>query len=188
MSRIGKKQIKIPSGIEVALKGDELKVKGPKGELVLVLHPNIKAVLGEDGDVKTIELALKEMREKKDSALWGLHGSLVRNMIHGVKEGWSKELELVGVGFKVALKGDKLELELGFSHTVDFPLPKGISAKVEKNIITLSGADKQMVGETAARIRSLKPPEPYKGKGVKYVGEAIIRKAGKAAKAGTAAK
>ncbi len=188
MSRVGKKPIMIPAGIEATLSGRELKIKGPKGDLFLELHPNINAVISSDDGAKKIEISLKELRNKKDQALWGLYGSLVRNMIRGVKDNWVKELELVGVGFKVALKGSALLLDLGFSHPVDFPLPKGILAKVEKNVITLSGVDKQLVGEVAARIRSLKPPEPYKGKGIKYVNEIIIRKAGKAAKAGTAAK
>lgn len=189
MSRVGKKPILIPKEVEAVLKDGELKIKGAKGELVLALHPNISAEIKEEDGKKFVYITLKKLESKKDQALWGLYGSLVKNMVHGVKDGWSKELEVIGVGFKVAQKGTAaLELELGFSHTIDFPLPKGVAAKVEKNIITLTGADKQMVGEVAASIRSLKKPEPYKGKGIKYVGETIIRKAGKAAKAGGAAK
>ncbi len=188
MSRIGKKTIFIPAGIEVAIKEDVLRVKGPKGELSLALHPHVGASLGEEEGAKFVRVTLKKQESKKDSALWGLYGSLVKNMILGVKDGWSKELEMVGVGFKVAQKADSLEFEVGFSHPVIFPLPKGVTAKVEKNTITLSGIDKHLIGETAARLRSIRPPEPYKGKGIKYVNEVIIRKAGKAAKAGTAAK
>lgn len=189
MSRIGKKLITIPAGVQVALDGNTLRVKGAKGELLLTVHPKLVLDMSEVSGVKTIHLTLKEdLEDKKDNALWGLYGSLVRNMIKGVKDGWEEQLELVGVGFKVAQKGEALELEVGFSHPVKFSVPKGILAKVEKNTITLTGADKQMLGETAARIRSIKPPEPYKGKGIKYIDEVIRRKAGKAAKAGTAAK
>lgn len=189
MSRIGKKLITIPAGVQVTREGNTLLVKGAKGELLLAVHPKLVLNMSEDAGVKTINLTLKEdVGEKKDNALWGLYGSLVRNMIKGVKDGWEEQLELVGVGFKVAQKGETLELEVGFSHPVSFSVPKGVAVKVEKNIITLTGADKQMLGETAARIRSIKPPEPYKGKGIKYIDEVIRRKAGKAAKAGTAAK
>ena len=189
MSRVGKKPILIPKEVEAVLKDNELKIKGAKGELILALHSNINVEMKEEDGKKLVYLTLKKLESKKDQALWGLYGSLVRNMIHGVKDGWSKELELIGVGFKVAQKGAAaLEFELGFSHTIDFPLPKGIVAKVEKNAITISGVDKQLVGEVAASIRALKPPEPYKGKGIKYTNETIIRKAGKAAKAGGAAK
>lgn len=188
MSRVGKKSIIITPGVELSLKDSELRVKGAKGELVLKLHPHIGAEIFEEEGARQVRLNLKESGNKKDQALWGLYGALVRNMIHGVKEGWSKELELVGIGFKVAQKADALELEVGFSHPVIFPLPKGVSAKVEKNIITLSGIDKHLIGESAAQLRSIKPPEPYKGKGIKYINEVIIRKAGKSAKAGTASK
>lgn len=188
MSRIGKKSIIIPSGVEVTATGSELRAKGAKGELSLKLHPHIGAVISAEEGGNFVRLNLKESGNKKDQALWGLYGALLRNMIHGVKDGWSKELELVGIGFKVAQKADVLELEVGFSHPVTFPLPKGVSAKVEKNTITFFGIDKHLIGETAAQLRSIRPPEPYKGKGIKYVNEVILRKAGKAAKAGTASK
>lgn len=188
MSRIGKKTIIIPAGVDVAAIDSELRVKGAKGELILKLHPHINAVISSEEGGNFVRLNLKELGNKKDQALWGLYGALLRNMIHGVKDGWSKELELVGIGFKVAQKADALELEVGFSHPVTFPLPKGVTTKVEKNTITFFGIDKHLVGETAAQLRSIRPPEPYKGKGIKYVNEVIIRKAGKAAKAGTASK
>lgn len=179
----------VPSGIQAELEGNTLRIYGPKGELSLEVHPHLSAVIAEADGGKWVKVALRqETREKKDQALWGLYGSLIRNMMKGVQDGWSKQLELIGVGFKVAQKGESLELEVGFSHPVNFPLPKGISAKVEKNIITISGADKRLVGDVAARLRAIKPPEPYKGKGIKYINEVIRRKAGKAAKAGTAAK
>lgn len=188
MSRIGKKSIIIPRGVEVTATGSELRAKGAKGELSLKLHPHLSAVISAEEGGNFVRLNLKESGNKKDQALWGLYGALLRNMIHGVKDGWSKELELVGIGFKVAQKADALELEVGFSHPVTFPLPKGVSAKVEKNTITFFGIDKHLIGETAAQLRSIRPPEPYKGKGIKYVNEVILRKAGKAAKAGTASK
>lgn len=188
MSRVGKKSIIIPPGVEVTATDSELRAKGAKGELTLKLHPHINAVTSSEEGGNFVRLNLKETGNKKDQALWGLYGALVANMIHGVKDGWSKELELVGIGFKVAQKADILELEVGFSHPVIFPIPKGVTAKVEKNTITFLGIDKHLIGETAAQLRSIRPPEPYKGKGIKYADEVIVRKAGKAAKAGTASK
>ena len=190
MSRIGKKPVSIPSGVELKIQDGVLSAKGAKGELSLTLHPSLNAVIEDaEGGGKQARIVLKQdSPEKKDLAIWGLYGSLLRNLILGVKEGFERRLELVGVGFKVASKGESLELEVGFSHSVNFFIPKGISAKVEKNIITISGVDKHLVGSIAAQLRSIKPPEPYKGKGIKYSDEVIRRKAGKAAKAGAAAK
>lgn len=174
MSKIGKKPIDIPAGITVSADNNNLVVKGSKGELAVVIDSIIKI------DLKDNQVILSPKKEvKKANALWGLSRSLVANMIYGVEKGYEKELELQGVGYKVAKKGNDLELNLGFSHSVNFKAPEGIEFKVEKNKIAILGIDKQLVGQVAANIRSLKKPEPYKGKGIRYVGEQIRRKVGK---------
>lgn len=177
MSRIGKKPITIPSGVTVTITPHEVKVKGPKGELTQALHPDVQ-VAQQD---QALQVTVVDPADKRQKALWGLFGSLLKNMTVGVTQGYEKKLEVNGVGFKVALKKDTLELALGFSHPVLFTIPKGVTAVVEKNVITLTGADKQQVGQVAAEIRKLKKPEPYKGKGIKYADEVLRRKAGKAA-------
>lgn len=177
MSRIGKKQLTLPTNVTLTTSGKEVVVKGPKGELKLTLHSDV-SVNVQDG-VVTVSVIDPENIDQR--ALWGTFGSLLRNMVTGVSEGYKKQLEVNGVGFKVALKGTKLELALGFSHPVVFEIPKGITAKVEANLITLEGADKHLLGQTAASIRGLREPEPYKGKGIKYLDETIRRKAGKSA-------
>lgn len=179
MSRIGKKLISIPKGVEVKIEQSFVLVKGPKGELKEAIHPRVTIVL-ENNEVK---ITVEDPELKSDKALWGLYGSMVKNMITGVTVGFEKKLEINGVGYKAALSGDKITLNLGFSHPVDFSLPKGITAGIEKNIISISGIDKRLVGAVAAELRALRPPEPYKGKGIKYIDEVIIKKAGKAAKA-----
>lgn len=177
MSRIGKKPIEIPSGIEVKIVNDLVSVKGPKGELSLKIHPDVLIEKKEN----EINVNIKNSDDVDQRALWGLFARLIQNMIIGVKDGYEKKMEVVGVGFRVALAGNKLVLNLGLSHQVEFVLPAGIKAEVEKNIITLSGIDKQLVGETAARLRRLRKPDVYKGKGIKYVDEIIKKKPGKAA-------
>ena len=179
MSRIGKKPIQIPSGVDVQVSDSELRVKGPKGELKLALHPHVR--LERAGE--TLTVTVKDENDKKDRALWGLFNRLAANLVVGVTKGYEKSLEFVGVGYKVSVAGKTVKMDVGFSHEVDFPLPAGIDAKADKNTLTISGIDKQLVGETAARIRRIRKPEPYKGKGIKYVDEVIRRKAGKAAKA-----
>jgi large subunit ribosomal protein L6 len=183
MSRVGKKILPIPKGVDVTVAGHDVRVKGPKGELTLAMHPRVKAAVN-DG-VLTVDVTDPEY--VKDRALWGLTRRLIENMVVGVTKGYEKKLEVNGVGFKVNLAGKTLKLDVGFSHEVDFAVPAGIAVAVEKNVITVTGIDKQLVGETAAKIRAIKKPEPYKGKGIKYVDETIRRKAGKAAKAGSAA-
>lgn len=179
MSRIGKKPILIPLGVNITVTGGRVSVKGSKGELQREIHSDIAV------SIKDNEVLLSPARSgKKTPALWGLSRSLVSNMILGVSAGFEKKLEYEGIGFRANLEGDTLVFSLGFSHPVRFQAPKGIAFKVEKNVITVSGADKELVGETAARIRNLKPPEPYKGKGIRYQGEVIRRKAGKKAVAG----
>jgi large subunit ribosomal protein L6 len=179
MSRLGKNPITIPAGVTVKIADGVLCVKGPKTELKYKPHPNaIVEVAGSE-----VKVSVAKPEEKFDRSLWGLTHKLVINMITGVTAGFSKQLEIIGVGFKVAVLGSKINLDLGFSHPVTFELPKGIEAKAEKNILTISGADKQTVGQVAAAIRKLRKPEPYKGKGIRYVGEVVRQKAGKAAKA-----
>lgn len=178
MSRIGKKPVVIPSGVSLTLQGNTLKAKGPKGELELPVHGDVHVEIGE-GEVV---VSVKDTSEKQQKALWGLFRSLVQNLVLGVSSGFTKQLELQGVGFKVAATANELQFALGFSHPVNVPIPSGISATVEKNIITISGSSKQQVGQFAANVRRLKEPEPYKGKGIRYVGENVRRKAGKAAK------
>ena len=180
MSRIGKQLIPIPDGVNLTVSDQEVRVKGPKGELVLALHPLVRCA-HENG---VLSVSVVNPDDKSQRALWGLFQRLVANMVLGVTSGFSKSLEVNGVGFKVALSGNQLTCALGFSHPVIFTLPPGVTGTVEKNVITVSGADKQLVGETATRIRALKKPEPYKGKGIKYTNETIRRKAGKAGKAG----
>jgi large subunit ribosomal protein L6 len=176
MSRIGKQLIKVPSGVIVTINGTIIEVKGPKGELIVQIRPEIEAKM-QDGQ---ISFTVKE-QSKESSAFWGLAKALVANAVKGVTEEYKKELEIQGVGYRARVEGDNLVLEMGFSHPVNLAKPNGISFIVEKNIIRIFGIDKQLVGETAAKIRAIKPPEPYKGKGIRYVGETVLRKAGKRA-------
>ncbi len=180
MSKIGKKPIQIPAGVEVTLEGHELIVKGPKGELRKKFPETLQVRLSE-GALLVAPRSEAAPDPKETGALWGLGRALARNMILGVTEGFSKSLELQGVGYKAAQKGSDLELNLGFSHPILFPIPEGMSVKIEKNVITLSGTDKESVGLVAARLRALKVPEPYKGHGVRYSDEVIKLKPGKKA-------
>ncbi|OGY47534.1 MAG: 50S ribosomal protein L6 [Candidatus Buchananbacteria bacterium RIFCSPHIGHO2_02_FULL_38_8] len=177
MSRIGKQLIVIPAGIDVKIDDKRITVKGPKGELTQDIHRLVKITQKDN----QISISVKNQAEKRQKALWGLFKRLVENMIIGVKEGFSKKLEVNGVGYKAVAQGKKLVLNVGYSHPVEYDLSEGVEAGVEKNIITISGTDKQLVGQTAAEIRSIRKPEPYKGKGIKYIDEVIIRKTGKAA-------
>jgi len=179
MSRVGKQLIIIPSGVTVKIEGQKVSVKGPKGDLERTFHSNTVIVLNG----REISVSVKNPEEGFDRGLWGLSRVLISNMIKGVTEGFSKKLEIAGIGFKAQVQGNKLVLSLGFSHPVELEFPKNISAVVEKNLVTVSGIDKEQVGQFAATIKLLKKPEPYKGKGIKYQGEKIRRKAGKAAKA-----
>lgn len=185
MSRIGKKPLTIPEQVTFAIEaGNVVRVKGPKGELTRTFHPHVTFSL--QGNVCTV--TVQDEENIQDRALWGLSRRLAANMIEGVTKGYEKKLEMIGVGYRAAAAGQKLTLQVGFSHPVEFILPKGITASVEKNtFITLSGSDREVLGNTAARIRAVRKPEPYKGKGIKYAGEVIRRKLGKAAKAAGAA-
>ncbi|NBE80822.1 50S ribosomal protein L6 [Micromonospora rubida] len=179
MSRIGRKSIPVPAGVDITIDGQTIKVKGPKGELSHTLAEPIKAERAEDGQLHVN----RPNDERKAKELHGLSRTLVANMIVGVTEGYRKSLEIAGTGYRVTAKGKDLEFALGFSHPVLVPAPDGITFTVEKpTVFHVAGIDKQQVGEVAANIRKIRPPEPYKGKGVKYQGEVIRRKAGKAGK------
>ena len=175
MSRIGKKAIAIPSGVNVTLEGQTVTVKGPKGQLAWTVSEEIE--VKQEGQ----ELILTPRNDtQRARGMWGLSRTLVANMVEGVTKGYEEVLELVGVGYRAAMKGQALSMQLGFSHDVDIPAPAGIAFAVPKQTeIKISGIDKQAVGETAARIRRIRPPEPYKGKGVRYAGEKVRRKEGK---------
>ena len=175
MSRIGKRPIPVPKDVEVKIHGDLLSVKGPRGELERRVHPKI-TVKKDNGSISLV--TVDDSRESR--SLHGLFGALVSNMVVGVTRGFEKVLEIVGVGYRAELKGRTAVFNLGYSHPVDFALPDGIDARIEKSRIVLSGIDKELLGLTAARIRNLRAPEPYKGKGIKYADEVIRKKAGKA--------
>ena len=177
MSRVGKQIIEIPAGVEIQLEKGNIKVKGPKGELSLDIHPLVLV----DYKDNQITVNVKDPKIKEQKSLWGLFNRLISNLVVGVVDGFKKELEVNGVGYKAIIEGDVLNLQLGYSHPIDYKIPDGIEITVEKNLITISGIDKQSVGQTAAEIRLLRKPEPYKGKGIKYVDEIIRRKVGKAA-------
>ncbi len=181
MSRIGKQSILIPSGVTVNVTGQDLLVKGPKGELSLALHPQASAAMEklENGDDV---LVIRVKDEKADSAIWGTMRALASNMVHGVSLGWSKSLELSGVGFKMKVQGKELVMSLGFSHEIRYDIPEGITASIDGSILTIDGVDAELVGKVASEIRAFKKPEPYKGKGFRYTDEVIRRKVGKAAK------
>lgn len=179
MSRIGRKPITIPAGVEVTQNERVISVKGPKGSLEVVLLPGL--AMAQDGDQLTVS---QEVETAETAKTFGLVRTLINNAVVGVSTGYERKLEVNGVGFRVAVAGSTINLSLGFSHPVAFALPAGVEAKVEKNLITLTSHDKQLVGQTAANLRALKKPEPYKGKGIKYVEERIRRKAGKTAAKG----
>jgi large subunit ribosomal protein L6 len=176
MSRLGKIPIKLPASLTAKFENNNLEIKGPKGELQLNVSPIVKLDLKET----EIVLSIKDS-SKKSKAFWGLFHALIKNMVIGVTEGFEKKLEINGVGYRATLTGNTLKLNLGYSHPIDYNLPAGVSANLEANTITLSSIDKALLGETAQKIRSFRPPEPYKGKGIKYSDETIIKKAGKTA-------
>ena len=186
MSRIGNQPVEIPQEVTVEIRENSVKVKGPKGELSRIMQPQIKV------DQKD---SLLIVTRKDDTAvsksLHGLYRALLVNMVVGVSQGYVRKLEVVGVGFKFKPNGNKLTLNIGFSHVVEFVAPEGIlfeENKDEKNIITIKGIDKEVIGEVAAKVRAIRPPEPYKGKGIRYLGEHVEKKAGKSASTGGAAK
>lgn len=175
MSRIGKKAVAIPSGVTVSLNGADLAVKGPKGELAMKFVPEVLVAQEEN------TIAVKPAdNTKRARSMWGMQRTMISNIFEGVTNGFSKKLEINGVGYRAQMKGSSLNLQLGFSHDVDFPVPTGVKIETpDQTTIVISGIDKQQVGETAAKIREYRKPEPYKGKGIKYEGEYIFRKEGK---------
>lgn len=177
MSRVGKQIVNIPAGTEVSLSGNSLSVKGSKGELKRDFKTNLIAI-----NVNGSEITFTPKNEENSTkALWGTYASHVKNMIKGVNESFEKKLEIEGVGFKSEVQGESMKFALGFSHPILMPIPAGLKVTAEKNVITITGCDKEVVGEFAANIRDLKKPEPYKGKGIHYAGEFIRRKQGKKA-------
>lgn len=178
MSRIGKLPIEVPSDVEVVIEGNLVKVKGKLGELKQEIRPEIE--ITRDGNVITVT---RKAEDRTSRALHGLSRTLIYNMVNGVSKGFEKKLEIVGVGYRAQVQGSTLNLTLGFSHPMDLPIPEGLTVKVEANTkLSIVGANKQTLGDFAALIRSKRPPEPYKGKGVKYANERIMRKAGKSGK------
>ncbi|WP_293908002.1 50S ribosomal protein L6 [Phenylobacterium sp.] len=175
MSRIGKKAVAVPAGVTVTLDGQTVTVQGPKGQLAWTVAEEIE--VKQEGGELTLS---KRVDTTRAQSMWGLSRTLVANMVQGVTQGYEQTLELVGVGYRAAMKGTNLSMQLGFSHDVDIKAPDGISFLVPKQTeVRIAGIDKQLVGETAARIRRIRPPEPYKGKGVRYAGEKVRRKEGK---------
>ncbi|HNX10869.1 MAG TPA: 50S ribosomal protein L6 [bacterium] len=177
MSRLGKLPIELVAGVNLTLSGSLVKVKGPKGELSFELPKKVSLEITEKEAIVKVE----DAEDVKQRALWGLCRNLINNMVLGVTVGFEKKMEIKGVGYRTQVSGQKLTLNLGFSHPIEFPLPAGISAVSDGNFLTIQGIDKQAVGEVAAQIRRLRLPEPYKGKGIKYIDEVIRRKAGKTA-------
>ncbi len=184
MSRIGNMPVKIPAGVKVDLNGNTVSVKGPKGEMTRTFDPNMKI------ELKDSQITITRPDSTAYNAMHGLTRALIHNMVVGVTEGFKRNLEIEGVGYRAELQGKNLVLSLGFSHPVPFPPPAGITFIVDKaqHAFSIEGPDKEMVGEVAAKIRAIRPPEPYKGKGIHYAGERVRRKAGKAGKVGSGAK
>jgi len=177
MSRIGKQPVTIPGGVEIKIENASVTVKGPKGELISPLFDGISAM--QEGDSLSLECA--DLNNKAMKSKFGLARALLANVVTGVTKGFERELELRGVGYRAQVQGKNLNLSLGFSHPVIYQVPEGVEVKVEQSKITLSGIDKQKVGQAAAEIRAFRPPEPYKGKGVRYIDERVIMKEGKKA-------
>ena len=181
MSRIGRKPLEIPKGVTVSITKDVVSTKGPKGSLSLKRHRDIEIKQTQDEDKKDVLVFERKGNLGAERAAHGLMRALVGNMLTGVTQGFSRQLEINGVGYKAEIKGQKLVLSLGYSYPIEYTLPEGVSAKTDKNLLILSGIDREKIGGAAAKIRSYRPPEPYKGKGIKYVEETILRKAGKTA-------
>lgn len=184
MSRVGKKPLKIPEGVSVIKTGSKLKISGPKGELEYSLPSSISAIIKDEEGEILIQPKIKDpsLKKKEISSLWGLSRSIIFNMIEGIVSGFRKELEISGLGYKATKKDRDLVLSLGLSHPITIQIPSSLEVEVSKNKIIISGINKEKVGDFAAYLRSLKKPEPYKGKGISYLGEKIRRKAGKTAK------
>ncbi len=178
MSRIGKQTIEIPQGVTANIVDGVITVTGPKGSINRTIHPLVQVTLAEN----ILSVSVVNTENKIERSLWGTFASHVKNMVIGATEGFKKQLEINGVGYRVAMQGKELKVEAGYSHPVMYTVPEGITISTEKNIVTIEGIDKEKVGQVAAEIRKIRKPEPYKGKGIKYVDEIIRRKAGKSAK------
>ena len=181
MSRIGRKPLEIPKGVQVSITKDTITAKGPKGSLSMPRHKDIEVKQGKDDAQKDVITFERGTNTGPDRAAHGLMRALVGNMLTGVTNGFTRQLEINGVGYKAEVKGSNITLSLGYSHPVNYVLPDGITAKTDKNLLILTGIDRQALGAASAKIRSFRPPEPYKGKGIKYIEETIVRKAGKTA-------
>ncbi len=178
MSRIGKQPIPLPEGVTVSVEARSLSVAGPRGALSVSLPPKARVTERD----RALHVSVPDPSDGRQAAFWGLARSLAANAVRGVTEGFEKKLEVNGVGYKVQLTGNTLVLNVGYSHPIEFRLPEGIAGSVEGNVITVRGIDRELLGETAARIRNVRKPEPYKGKGIRYTGEVIRRKVGKVVK------
>jgi large subunit ribosomal protein L6 len=176
MSRVGKKPIEILEKVKITYADKILSVQGEKGSLTRTIHSDVNLDINDS--LVTVSI---DRTDKKARALWGMTRALIANMVTGVSKGFERVLEINGIGYRAELKGKNIEFNLGYSHPIDFPLPEGVAANIDRNVIKLSGIDKELLGYTASTIRSLRPPEPYKGKGIKYAEEYIQRKAGKTA-------
>jgi large subunit ribosomal protein L6 len=181
MSRIGRKPVEIPKGVTVSIAKDVVSIKGPKGSLSMKRHASVDIQQAKSEEQKDVVTFDRKGNGGAERAAHGLQRALVANMIKGVTDGFTRHLEINGVGYKAEIKGAAITLSLGYSHPIEYKLPEGITAKTEKNLLILSGIDRQALGGAAAKIRSFRPPEPYKGKGIKYIEETITRKAGKTA-------
>ncbi|WP_022854363.1 50S ribosomal protein L6 [Thermodesulfatator atlanticus] len=187
LSRIGRRPVPVPDGVKVEIKEDKVIVQGPKGRLEKP-HPPLVEIKVEGNEIKVLPAQVQKRLARKVKAFHGLARALVNNWVTGVSKGFTKSLDIVGLGYKAELKGDTLVLSVGYSHPVEFKLPQGVTAKVQRGAgevqfqIILEGIDKELVGQTAANIKKIRPPEPYKGKGIRYTGEKILRKAGKGGK------
>ena len=179
MSRLARNPIALPGGVSAEVSGQNVKVKGPKGELALVVHDNVEVKL-EDGESGKMIRVIPRNETPETRALWGTMWAQIRNRIVGVNEGYTKDLEILGVGYRANLQGNTLVLQLGYSHDIQYPVPEGIKIAVEKQTaITITGIDKDKVGKVAADLKGFRPPEPYKGKGIRYKGQFVLRKEGK---------
>ncbi len=179
MSRIGKKPVEVPKGVKVSISGRSVSVEGPKGTLGFEHHPDVNVAWDEDEKSVIVTIDESRERDRKVRAQWGTARALIANMIRGVTEGYEKKMEVVGVGWTAAMSGQNIDLKVGYANTIRMPIPQGVSVSVEKQLVTITGADKQAVGAFAADMRAKRKPEPYNGKGIKYADEVIKKKQGK---------
>ncbi|GAB4548595.1 MAG: 50S ribosomal protein L6 [Phycisphaerales bacterium] len=180
MSRLGKKPITVPSGVDIAIDGRKVSVSGKQGNLTFEHRPEVSVAYDKDAKEVTVSIDEKDMKQKAVLAHWGTTRSILANMVEGVTKGYEKKLEVVGVGYTAQLNGQKLALKVGFANTIEKTVPQGVDVKVDKQMVTITGPDKQAVGQFAAEVRAVRKPEPYNGKGIKYHDEVVRRKSGKA--------